>query len=162
MWSWKPKRAMMSQMPEPTIVWMVHLARGEPTDGIRGRLILEDEAVVFTPAQQGNPVRFDLGSVKRAKRLKGTPVLRLDWDDQGKQRRTAFYFIQPPPLAPIEHPEGETPDLYARPLGPFSRRKNSKRANMRTNINYLQTSGVGTKYLIKEWADEIGQKVAKG
>jgi hypothetical protein len=153
---------MMSRMPEPTIVWMVHLARGEPTDGIRGRLTLEEEAVVFAPAEEGSLVRFDLGSVKRAKRLRGTPVLRLDWEDQGRQRRTAFYFIEPPPLAPIKHPEGVTPDLYERPLGPFSHRKTSKRANMRTNINYLQTSGVGSKYVIQEWADQIGQRAAKG
>jgi hypothetical protein len=161
MWSRGPKRAMMSPMPEPTIVWMVHLAKGEPTDGIRGRLILEDDALVFAPAHEGEPIRFDLKSVKRAKRLHGTPILRIDWDDVGKRRRTAFYFTQPPPIGRLENPDGHTPDLYERPLGPFSRRKTSKRAVMRTNISYLQTSVQASKYLIQDWADEIGERVGK-
>lgn len=152
---------MMSPMPGPTIVWMVHLSRGDSTDGVRGTLSMEDHALVFTPAPGGPAVRFALTSVRRAKRLIGSPVLRLDWDDAGTSSHTAFYFVEPPPLRPPDPTSRSVQEPAPGPLGPLMpRRRASRHFQMRDNVKYLQTTGVGTKDLIAAWVAEIGKRLA--
>jgi hypothetical protein len=150
---------MMSPMPGPTIVWMVHLSRGDSPDGVRGSLSMEDDAVVFTPAASSVPVRFALTSVRRAKRLIGSPVLRLDWND-GTPRHTAFYFVEPPPLRPPDPTSRSVREEAPGPLGPLMPKRRSRHFQMRDNVRYLQTSGVGTKELIAMWAAEIGERLS--
>src|SRR6266568_2592025 len=58
-------------------VWMIHA--GTSKDGVKGRLALEPLGVVFRPAQArpGAETVFPLGTIRRAHRTMGTPVLEL-------------------------------------------------------------------------------------
>ena len=151
---------MMSPMPGPTIVWMVHLSRGDSPDGVRGTLSMEDDALVFMPASGAMPVRFPLVSVRKAKRLVGSPVLRLDWNDAGTASHTAFYFVEPPPLRPPDPTSRSVREQAPASLNPLMPRRKSRHFQMRDNVRYLQTSGVGTKELISAWAAEIGERLS--
>ena len=142
---------------------MVHLGSRDSLDGVEGTLELAHDAVVFTDATAGSIARFPLTGIRRAKRLRGSPVLQLDWSGTQGPRRTAFFFVQPPPLDPPET------GLRGAPGDPFSSvpasgfgamRRPSKRRQMRTNAGYLQTSGMGKGGLIKMWADEIAERLA--
>jgi hypothetical protein len=140
---------------------MVHLSRGDSPDGVKGNLSMEEDALVFTPGAGGMPVRFGLTSVRKAKRLSGSPVLRLDWVDAGTSRHTAFYFVEPPPLHPPDPASRSVQEPAGGPLGALMpRRRASRHFQMRNNAKYLQTSGVGTKELISAWADEIGGRLS--
>ena len=121
---------------------------------------MEDDAVVFTPASGSVPVRFALTSVRRAKRLIGSPVLRLDWNDNGTASHTAFYFVEPPPLRPPDPTSRSVREGVPGPLGPLMPMRRSRHFQMRDNVKYLQTSGVGTKELIAAWAAEIGERLS--
>ena len=153
---------MMSWMPGPATVWMVHLGRGESPDGIRGTLALERESVVFTD-QDLHVHRFHRSGIRRARRLRGSPILQLDWIEAGVLRRTAFYFVQPPPL--ITDPNAMSlpaSSQSARPLGGFgAARRTSKRRQMRTNAGYLQMFGLNERARIRAWAEEITKLVAE-
>jgi hypothetical protein len=143
-------------MMEPTTVWMVHLAHGAPTDGVKGTLSLNEGAVVFSTSAQD--FRFELSSVRKAKRRKGSPVLQLDWRHQDSIRSTAFFFVKPPPLRPLE-PGSEVVDPVPRPAGLLGGGRMTKSRHRKTNIRYLQTKGINTKELIQAWADEIGRNL---
>jgi hypothetical protein len=148
-------------MPEPTTVWMVHLRRGEAASEVKGELEVSGDAVVFTGTKDGVAVSFPFADVVRAKRLRGSPVLLLEWQADDAARKTAFYFSQPPPLAPPEPGTTTLPGdpFTSRPMGAFGAiRRTSKRRHQKTNIQYLQTVGIKQKDLIKAWADEIMER----
>ena len=148
-------------MPEPTTVWMVHLRRGEAVVEIKGAIDLTRDAVVFTDAEDGTSVSFAFSSVHRAKRLRGSPVLLLEWQREDEPRRTAFYFSQPPPLTPPEPGQTTMPGdpFTTRPAGAFGAiRRSSKRRHQKTNIQYLQTVGIKQKDEIAAWVDAIMER----
>jgi hypothetical protein len=148
-------------MPEPTTVWMVHLRRGEAVTEVKGRIDLTADAVVFTGTEGDEGVSFRLVDVRRAKRLRGSPVLLLEWQSDDEPRKTAFYFSQPPPLAPPEPGQTALPGdpFTTRPTGAFGAiRRSSKRRHQKTNIQYLQTVGIKQKDEIKAWVDAIMER----
>ncbi|MEO8476613.1 MAG: hypothetical protein ABI572_06130 [Actinomycetota bacterium] len=148
-------------MPEPTTVWMVHLRRSEDMAEIKGRIDLREDALVFTGAKDEGPVAFPFANVRRAKRLRGSPVLMLEWDHEGDPRRTAFYFSQPPPLEQPEPGRATLPGdpFTTRPLGAFGAiRRSSKRRHQKTNIQYLQSVGISQKDLIRSWVVAIVER----
>jgi len=151
-------------MPEPTTVWMVHLRRGEEPTEVKGAIDLAGDALVFTGDPDGEPVSFPFAGVRRAKRLRGSPVLLLEWESDGDPRKTAFYFSQPPPLDLPEQGQTTLPGdpFTTRPTGAFGAiRRSSKRRHQKTNIQYLQTVGIKQKDLIQAWVDEImGRRTA--
>jgi hypothetical protein len=153
---------MMEWMPGPTTVWMVHLARGESPDGVRGTLTLESDSVVFTDRDL-RTLRFHRSGIRRAKRLRGSPILQLDWTDGAVPRRTAFYFVQPPPLATDPNSASlPTSPRSDRPLGGLgATRRTSKRRQMRTNASYLQVYGGDERAHIQSWANEIAKLLAR-
>ena len=63
---------------EPVEVWMVHLGAGSKPREIRGTLTLGDRSLEFVERKTGVDVRFDYDSIRRAKRIKGSPVLLVD------------------------------------------------------------------------------------
>ncbi len=81
-------------------VWMIHA--GTSKDGVKGRLALEPLGVVFRPAQArpGAETVFPLGTIRRAHRTMGTPVLELSLQPNAGPgpRLVGFYFVQPPSL----------------------------------------------------------------
>jgi hypothetical protein len=143
-------------MPEPATVWMVHLGGGRGVDEQKGTLSLEEDAVVFAFADSLERQRIPLSTAKKAKRVRGSPVLILSWVQEGRPRSTAFYFVQPPPLRPPELDEADRP----RPgFGMFGRP--SKRRQQRTNVRYLQTMGGGHKPVIQAWVAELMMRIGR-
>jgi hypothetical protein len=143
---------------EPVDVWMVHLgARSRPPE-VRGTLTLGEEGLEFLERKTGVDLRFDWGSIRRAKRIRGSPVLLVDWRKAGQDRKTAFYFSQPPPLEPV--PRSPTIDPRG-PLGPFTRATPSKRQVARMNLGYLRSTSATSKHVVRAWAEEVTERARR-
>ena len=143
---------------EPVIVWMVHLAlrQGKAPAEVRGTLTLGEGGLEFVEKKTGADVRFDYASIRRAKRLRGSPVLMVDWRRDGEARKTAFYFSQPPPLEPVSRSVTIEP---GGPLGPFKRATPSKRQVTRMNLGYIRSTAVANKKVVKAWAEAVSERV---
>ena len=144
---------------EPTDVWMVHLGAGRKPLEIRGTLTLGESGLEFVEKKTGADVRFGYGSIRRAKRIRGSPVLLVDWQKDGEDRKTAFYFSQPPPLEPV--PRSPTIDPPRGLLGPFTRATPSKRQVARMNLGYLRSTSVASKGLLRAWADAVTERAGR-
>lgn len=63
-------------------------------------MTLDDRALVFVPeGGRGAETILPLGSIVRARRARGTPVLEVRIDVPNAPSVIGFYFVQPPPLA---------------------------------------------------------------
>jgi len=144
-------------------VWMVHLDRTGVHNDVKGTLALDGEALAFTPSSGSRPTGFAFASISMAKRLRGSPVLLIEWQHETAPRRTAFYFTEPPPLpgraGRDEPPSWDTMPERPNPLKAF---RNGKRRNMRVNTRYLQDVAISKKELIKLWADEVAGRIGGG
>jgi hypothetical protein len=146
-------------MVEPTEVWMVHLGAGRKSLEVRGTLTLGESGLQFVEKKTGADIRFGYGSIRRAKRIRGSPVLMVDWRKDGEDRKTAFYFSQPPPLEPM--PRSPTIEPPRGPLGPFTRATPSKRQVARMNLAYLRSTSVASKGLLRAWADAVTERAGR-
>lgn len=147
------------EAPEPTTVWMVTLARGEVDKDVKGTLETVDDALVFTATKERTQSVFPFGAIRRAKRLRGSPVLMIEWSrDAEDLRRTAFYFTQPPPLYPAAG-SSEAAQRTER-VSAFPIRRSGKRRAQRVNTRYLQTVGINRKEQIQGWADAVNARRA--
>ncbi len=152
-------------MTEATTVWMVRLDKGLVEDDVRGTLVLDPEAIVFTEASSGLEHRISIHAMQQPRRVKGSPILMIAHTIDGAPRQVAFYFSQPPPLRPPEPGSTGLPEggLGGRPMGAFGAfRRSSKRRHMRTNLSYLTTANAGYKQVIQEWVEEIGTRMRAG
>jgi hypothetical protein len=147
-------------MPEPTTVWMVRLLKGEMGER-KGLLTLDTEGLVFRDAslEQVRVLPFD--QVRRAKRVKGSPILLVSHDEDRGVRETAFYFTEPPPLTPDDpFAASETSGSTGRPLSPLAAaRRTSKRRHMRDNVQYLTAKSGSRKPEINAWVQEIAARL---
>ena len=137
-------------------VWMVQLGEGQPATETRGRLSIEEEALVFEAhgTEARTAIRF--ADAHRAKRLRLSPVLLLRWREVARDRETAFYFVQPPPLVPPEEPVSVTP------AGPFDMlRRPSKRRQRRQNASFLTVNAGALRPTILAWADEVQRRIVE-
>lgn len=76
---------------------MVHAGTG--IQGVKGRLSLVGQAVVFRPEATGAATTtFDLANVSRARRVLGSPVLELQLRAPHGPAVVGFYFVEPPSL----------------------------------------------------------------
>ena len=140
---------------EPIEVWMVHLGAGSKPPEVRGTLTLGEEGLEFVERKTGADVMFDFGSIRRAKRIKGSPVLLVDWRKDGEDRKTAFYFSQPPPLDAVPR----SPTIEPRgALGPFTRATPSKRQVARMNLGYLRSTSATNKKVVRAWAEAVTER----
>lgn len=147
----------MSLVVEPATVWMVHLGMGPNPPEIRGTLTLGDEALEFVERRTGASERFGYGAIRRARRIRGSPVLLVDWKADDLDRRTAFYFSQPPPLAPVP---GSAPLEQPRgPLGPLSRTTPTKRQVARMNLGYLRSTSVAHRNTVRAWTRAVEERI---
>jgi hypothetical protein len=82
-------------------VWMVSARTG--VAGRKGTISLEADSVVFRPASTafGDTV-FPLTAVRKARRLRGSPVLEIRVAIPDQPPFIAFYFVPPPDLNPPE------------------------------------------------------------
>lgn len=132
---------------ESVNVWAVELGRESPLEEVKGSLSLTSEALVFTPRdERRSEQRYRLVEISKARRLRGSPVLMVVRDVGGLPARTAFYFVQPPPL--------ERPDTATRPA-PFGTGRNSKRKARRQNVSYLGMWSKEKKALLREWERQV-------
>ena len=137
---------------------MVHLRAGRKPAEIRGTLTLGDDGLEFVERKSGADVRFAYADIRRAKRIRGSPVLLVDWRHEGEDRHTAFYFSQPPPLEPV--PRSATLDPRG-PLGPFTRATPSKRQVARMNLGYLRSTSVVSRKTVQAWAAAVSERAAR-
>jgi hypothetical protein len=144
---------------EPTEVWMVHLGAQRKPLEVRGTLTLGADGLEFVERKTGADVRFEYDSIRRAKRIRGSPVLLVDWRKDGDDRKTAFYFSQPPPLEPV--PRSPTIEPPRGPLGPFTRATPSKRQVARMNLGYLRSTNAANKGVLRAWADAVAERVGR-
>jgi hypothetical protein len=134
-------------MPAAVTVWAVELGKS-PKDR-KGELSLEGDALAFS-ASDGGHLRIPLSALHSVKRLRGSPVLMVVHQDDGTIARTAFYFVQPPPLQPPKDtPPERTPNLFSG-MG-----RTSKRRTRRQNAGYLGMWGREKKAVVAEWVEAI-------
>ncbi|MFB3738317.1 MAG: hypothetical protein ACE14W_05050 [Candidatus Velamenicoccus archaeovorus] len=136
-------------MPAAVTVWAVELGRS-PQER-EGRLSLEADALVFTAANAAGSLRIPVSSIRSVKRLRGSPVLMVAHREaEGSTARTAFYFVQPPPLHPAKDaPTERAPNLFSG-MG-----RTSKRKTRRANAGYLGMWGREKKAILVDWVDAI-------
>jgi hypothetical protein len=144
---------------EPTEVWMVHLGSQRKLVEVRGTLSLGEHGLEFVERKTGADVDFEYGSIRRAKRIRGSPVLIVDWRKDGEDRKTAFYFSQPPPLEPM--PRSPTIEPPRGPLGPFTRATPSKRQVARMNLGYLRSTSAAKKGVVRAWAEAVAERTGQ-
>jgi hypothetical protein len=135
---------------------MVHLGTGPKAAEIRGTLSLGATALEFTPKRPGTGAALEYASIRLAKRIRGSPVLMVVWREHGTDRRTAFYFSQPPPLEGV--PRSPTLDPPRGPLGPFTRATPSKRQVARMNLGYLRSASMRNRETVREWERAIRER----
>lgn len=132
-------------------VWAVELGIRSTLEEVQGALELEAEALVFRPRDGATERRYALREISRVRRLRGSPVLMIVRAGPDGQRRTAFYFVPPPPL--------ERPDETPRPtLGGIGRP--TKRKVRRQNASYLGLINREKKALIRDWEQRVATAVA--
>lgn len=130
-------------MPSPVTVWAVELEPGSRLEEVQGSLALETEALVFTPRDGRGPERrYPLAEIARTRRLRGSPVLLIVHEPTRGPRRTAFYFVQPPPLVPPDESRKAV-------LGPLA--GGSSRKVRRRNASYLGLANRQKKQVLREW-----------
>jgi hypothetical protein len=139
-------------MPSPVTVWAVELESGSGLEEVQGSLALETAALVFTPRDgHGSERRYPLAEVARARRLRGSPVLLIVHEPARGARRTAFYFVQPPPLAPPDESRKAI-------LGPLA--SGSPRKVRRRNASYLGLSNRQKKQVLREWERAVQEALS--
>src|SRR5438132_5424025 len=129
-------------MTEATRVWMVRLKRGD-TSEVAGTLSLLDEALSFVPKDDSYDMRIPTSSIRRVRRVRGSPILVIRHQIEVGVVETAFYFAQPPP---IPRADTEQTRVGVNPL-----RRRTKRKTMRRNAGYLTTMNATHKQDVAEW-----------
>ena len=141
-------------MVEPTEVWMVHLGPATKPAEIRGTLTLGEEGSSSSERKTG-ATRLRLHDDPRAKRIRGSPVLLVDWQREEK-RKTAFYFSQPPPLEPLPGSASTLdPSRTARAVHTTTP---TKRQVARMNLGYLRSTSVSKKKTVQAWVDAVNER----
>ena len=144
----------MAEDLEAVTVWMVELGGGRPPTDTRGRLSLEEDALVFDASATSARTVIRFADAHRVKRLRLSPVLVVHWRQSANEHQTAFYFVQPPPLAPPEQP------VSVAPASPFELfRRPSKRRQRRENANFLTMQVGPLRPTIGAWADEVQRRI---
>ena len=132
----------MDAMPKAITVWCVHLETGNPLD-TKGRLVLGEGEVAFS-GQDGRETHIRFHDVRAVRRVLGSPILMVTHDGETGSRKTAFYFVQPPPL--------HTPEDASRL---------KKRRQKKASVGYLGRQNVNHKLVIREWVEEIREGVRR-
>jgi hypothetical protein len=144
----------MAQDLGSVTVWMVELNAGTPPTDTRGELSIEEDALVFEAHGTASRTAIPFVDAQQAKRLRMSPVLLLRWRESSRDRQTAFYFVQPPPLDPPEEQVSVTPpgpfDLFRRP---------SRRRQHRQNASFLSVNAGQLRPMILAWAEEVQRRI---
>jgi len=134
-------------------VWAVDLVRGAGTEERAGTLTLAEAELRFEPEEEGEPViAIALAEIDRVRRLRGSPVLVVAHRRKLAPWKTAFYFVQPPPLAPLIGSRDERNVLAAL--------RNPKRKARRDNVGYLGLSNRAKKDELVAWERAVRAAIA--
>ncbi|HZB04252.1 MAG TPA: hypothetical protein VE737_08015 [Actinomycetota bacterium] len=80
----------------PVTAWLVR--PGNP-DAVTGTLSLERHALTFTPRGDEDPLPIPTNRIRRARRVRGSPILEVNYTDARAEPGVLFvYFAEPPPL----------------------------------------------------------------
>ena len=139
---------------------MVRLGSGSDLRDVRGTIAMADDAVVFSERDQHKEHRISLSAIRKAKRVRGSPILMLFHDEGGARRRTAFYFTSPPPLEPPEASSAGTPTVIGVMPGGGPSGRRARKRTMRANVRYLSGANVDLKDEIETWARAIRDAIA--
>ncbi|MGZ4132221.1 MAG: hypothetical protein ACXVWF_04165 [Actinomycetota bacterium] len=145
-------------MPKPITVWMVPLRRGVPPRDVQGTLTMEDDGLAFEADKTGETVLIPFADARKVRRVRGSPILMVEWTYQEQALRAAFYFAPPPPLGPMDR--NGVSVTSSNPLSGLKRP--SKRRTRRENATYLTSVGGDLKPLIATWSDEANAKMTAG
>lgn len=132
----------MVGMIEPTTVWAVRI--GLSNEDARGRLSIEGEHLVFELHEEAGTLRLPLKGIRKARRLRGSPVLVVECEEEAGPARFAFFFTKPPPMPGKKAGTSREPRHRTR----------------RRTITYLQTSNADRKGLVKDWERAVREAVA--
>jgi len=135
-------------------VWAVELGQGAQPTEREGRLSLEGDALRFEPTREGQAtLALRFADVTKVRRLRGSPVLMVVCRRGEREVRTAFYFVQPPPLTAFTEDRTDThmslPTL-----------RNPKRKARRDNVGYLGLMNREKKDALKAWELAVRAAVA--
>ena len=89
-------------MISPKKMWAVRMGAG--MDGAEGTLRLTDTDLEFELNGEDGAIRIPLVDIRKAKRVRGSPILLVDTyrspDGTDRPARFAFYAVEPPSLRP--------------------------------------------------------------
>jgi hypothetical protein len=141
----------MVTVPKPVTVWAVELEKDARLEDVRGTLRLAEGALVFTPRDEGRAEeRIPVEEVMKVRRLRGSPVMMVVRSSPGGERRTAFYFVQPPPIGVIIGEAIERPQSRS-----ISDLRNPRRKARRQNVSYLGVMNREKKQALREWVGAV-------
>lgn len=145
---------MMGDVDDRVTVWAVDLGQDALMQERRGTLSLNEAALCFEPANEAQPeTRITLEGIRKVRRLRGSPVLLVVSAGQDRDRTTAFYFVQPPPLDAFRRDAVEP-----RQTGLASLR-NPKRRARKQNVGYLGMSNKQKKAELVAWERAVREAV---
>jgi hypothetical protein len=138
----------VSEVDASVTVWAVDLVRA-PKEDTRGTLSVGERAIEFRAAADVE-LTIPFAEVRKVRRLRGSPVLMVVHDREGVRERTAFFFVEPPPLEP--------PTNQPRPsLIPGSPRRRVRRHN----VNYLGLGNRARRELVADWEARVRAAVSR-
>ncbi|HEU4354897.1 MAG TPA: hypothetical protein VFT27_04845 [Actinomycetota bacterium] len=134
-------------------VWAVELSEGVAPSEREGHLWIDVGELRFEPSGEGQAgIAIPFHEVRKVRRLRGSPVLMVVRRGGDRETRTAFYFVQPPPLAAFTDSQTDI-----RSVIPF---RNPKRKARRENVGYLGLMNREKKAELIEWEREVRAAVA--
>jgi hypothetical protein len=109
------------------------MTRSGHPETVEGVLSLDRVGLTFESSER--TVRIPADEIREATRLRGSPVLRVDYEDAGEAAHAFFFFTEPPPLPAQPRPS---------PLSP----RGLRRAG---NILSLRAQNKQLKPELREW-----------
>ena len=116
-----------------TQVWAVRLSGLQRE--VKGSIELQDGSLVFNAADGSPGERIPVADLRKVRRIRGSPVLVIEYVTGSVGAKAAFFFSKPPPVEP---PEG------------VRKRKARKQA-----LHYLEMANVNVKEKVKAWHREL-------
>ena len=134
-------------------MWAVDLVEGVSAKERAGTLSLDDEGLRFQPSNESEAsLAIPLRRIDKVKRLRGSPVLVVGFRREARPWRTAFYFVQPPPLAALT---GQREDANV-----LAALRNPRRKARRENVGYLGLSNRAKKQEVIAWERAVRMAIA--
>jgi len=116
--------------------------------GVKGALELENDVLVFHPENVSRgETRIPVASIKRSRRVHGTPILEIYPSSQSLPSVIGFYFVEPPRIGHADEP---TTPMSA--MNPFR-----KHAGRRAALRKLRLANGMKKDEVQTWVERLGR-----